>query len=200
MRPAPFFVVVLLGPLTGSTLAQAPPEPPALRLPMGSRARLRPVAAPGGWIRGTLVGADSVNIALLPENAPPVIGSELRLPRETVAQLELLTSRKKHWLHNLVMGLAAGVAMGFSFDVDAVRCEFDSDYFCSCGEAVALGGFAFGAIGVAVGALVKTDVWTRYTQSGIVAIPSDVKGHPGSPAARAARTTACTGWRLLATP
>jgi len=160
MRPATFFVVVLLGPLTGSALAQAPPEPPALRLPMGSRARLRPVAAPGGWIRGTLVGADSVSIALLPENAPPIIGSELRLPRETVAQLELLTSRKKHWLHGLVIGLAAGVAMGFSFDVDPVRCELDSDYFCSRGEAVALGGVAFGAIGVAVGALVKTDVWT----------------------------------------
>ena len=159
MKTTPLVLTALMAALAGDALAQGAPEPPTLRLPVGARVRVRPVAAPGEWVRGTLTSADAAGIGLLPEMAPPLPGSELRLPRETVARLEILTGRKSHWLHGLLVGVAAGVAMGFAFDVDPERCHFDDNYFCSRGEAVAAGGLVMGGIGAGVGALVKTDRW-----------------------------------------
>jgi len=45
-------------------------------------------------------------------------------------------------------------------DVDPVRCEFDANYACSRGEAVAATGGFLAAGGAGIGALVKRDVWT----------------------------------------
>jgi hypothetical protein len=162
MRPTSLFVLAILSGLSPGALplAQEPPQPPALRLPLGARVRVRTAEAPGGWIQGTLVSASSAGVGLLPDGAPPIVGSEFRLPREAVARLELATGKKRHWLHGLIIGAAAGLAMGAAFDVDPVRCEFDDNYFCSRGEAVAASGFAVGGIGALVGSLVKTDVWT----------------------------------------
>jgi hypothetical protein len=159
MRPTPLVVAVLLGSLGGGAFAQEPSGPPALRLPVGARVRVRPVASPGEWVRGTLMGADSAGVGFLPEGAPPIPGSELRLPKGTIARLEILTGTKRHWLHGLIVGAAAGVAMGFAFDVDPDRCHYDDNYFCSRGEAVAAGGLVLGGIGAGVGALVQSDVW-----------------------------------------
>ena len=159
MKTTPLVLAALMAALAGEAFAQPAPEPPTLKLPVGAHVRVRPVASPGDWVHGTLVGADSRGIGLLPENAPPIPGSELRLPRETVAQLEILTGQKKHWFHGLLIGVAAGVAMGFAFDVDPERCKVDDNYFCSRGEAVAAGGLVLGGIGAGVGALVRTDKW-----------------------------------------
>lgn len=159
MRPTPLVVVALLGSLGGSALAQEPSGPPALRLPIGARVRVRPVAAPGEWVRGTLMGADSTGVGFLPEGAPPIPGSELRLPRGTIARLEILTGTKRRWLEGLIVGAAAGVAIGFAIDVDPERCHYDDNYVCSRGEALAAGGLLMGGVGAGVGALVKSDVW-----------------------------------------
>ncbi len=160
MRPLSLLAAALLGPLATPALAQEPPPPPVLRLPMGAQVRLRTVAAPGDWLRGTLVGADSEGVGLIPENAPPLSGSELRLPRETISRLEIVTGRKRQWLVGLLVGAASGLALSFAVDVDPERCEFDDNYYCSRGEAIAYGTASFGAIGAGVGALVKKDVWT----------------------------------------
>jgi hypothetical protein len=49
--------------------------------------------------------------------------------------------------------------MGFTMDVDSTRCEFDDNYFCSRGEALAVMGGTSAALGAGIGALVKSDVW-----------------------------------------
>jgi hypothetical protein len=159
MRVEAPFLVALLGLLAAEALAQPAPQPPTLRLPVGARVRVRPVAAPGDWLGGTLMSADSEGIGLLPENAPPLAGSELRLPRGTVARLEILTGQKRHWLAGLIVGAVAGIALGASMDVDPERCQFDDNYFCSRGEALAAGGLVLGGMGAGVGALVRTDTW-----------------------------------------
>lgn len=160
MRPVSLLAAVLLGPFATAAIAQEPPPPPVLRLPVGVQVRLRTVAAPGDWLRGTLVGADSESVGLIPENAPPFSESELRLPRETISGLEIVTGKKRQWLLGLLVGAASGLALSFAVDVDPERCEFDDNYYCSRGEAVAWGTASFGAIGAGVGALVKKDVWT----------------------------------------
>jgi hypothetical protein len=159
MRPtlplaAGFFVL-----FTGGASAEDATQPPALKLPAGARVRLRTQAAPGDWMKGTLASADSETIALVPEGAPPLGANELRLPRETVRRLELVSGKKRQWLPGLVIGVALGVALGFSMDVDPVRCEFDDNYFCSRGGAVAAMGGTSAAMGAGIGALVRKDVW-----------------------------------------
>jgi hypothetical protein len=127
---------------------------------MGARVRLQTSAAPGSWIRGILVSADSASIALVPENAPPLGANQLRVPSASVARFELRTGSKRHWLYGLAVGAALGVAVGFAADVDAVACEYNYDYSCSRGEALAYGVLGVGALGTGVGALIKTDKWT----------------------------------------
>ena len=97
----------------------------------------------GGARRAPTPGA----IALVPEGAPPFGPNQLRLPRETVTRFELVTGKKRQWLPGLVVGAVLGVAMGFAMDVDPVRCEFDDNYACSRGEAVAVMGGVLGGDG-----------------------------------------------------
>lgn len=152
-------VVAFLGLVAGEGLAQEMPEPPALELPMGARVRVRTEAS-GEWIKGTLASADAGTISLVPEEAPPLGANQLRLPSEAVTRLEVRTGRKRQWLPGLLVGAALGVALGVSMDVDAVQCEFDDNYFCSRGGAVAAMGGTFAGLGALVGSLVKKDVWT----------------------------------------
>ena len=184
MRPALLLVAGLTVVLAaGATGAQD--QPPTLELPVGARVRMQTQSAPGDWIKGVLAGADSESIALVPDGAPPLGPNQLRLPRQAVTRFEIVTGTTRHWLRGLVIGAALGVAMGFSIDVDPERCEFDDNYACSRGEAVALMGGFSAVIGAGIGGGVKKDVWTPV---GLDAL--------GPPPARVSRT----GLALRAVP
>jgi hypothetical protein len=159
MRPTLPIAAGFLALIACGALAQDAPQPPALQLPAGARVRLRTQASPADWVKGTLASADSGSIALVPEGAPPLGANVLRLPRESVNRLELVSGKKRQWLPGLVIGAALGVALGFAMDVDPVRCEFDDNYFCSRGGAVAAMGGTSAAMGAGIGALVRKDVW-----------------------------------------
>jgi hypothetical protein len=153
-------LAVTLGLQATAAVAQAPAEPALLTLPMGARVRVQTAAAPGQWVKGVLVSADSVSIALVPEEAPPLGANQLRLPSASVGRFELKTGSKRHWLVGLIAGAALGLAVGATADVDPVACKYDYNYECSRGEALALYGASMAAVGAGVGALIKSDRWT----------------------------------------
>lgn len=160
MRPMRPLVVTLLVLVAGEGLGQEGTPPPALELPLGASVRLRTLAAPDGWIKGALAGADTGTIALVPEAAPPLGANQLRLPSGSVTRLEVLTGRKRQWLPGLLIGAAAGVAMGVTEPIDPVRCQVDDTTFCSRGAAVAAMTGTSAFLGALIGSLVKKDVWT----------------------------------------
>ncbi len=159
MRSRNALLALALGLLATNALGQSTTGPPALELPVGARVRLRTQAAPGDWIKGVFAGADSGTIALVPDGAPPLGFNQLRLSRESVTRLEIVTGKKRQWLPGLLIGLRLGVGLGFAEDVDPVRCEFDDETFCTRAEAVAVMGGTSAAMGAGIGALVRRDVW-----------------------------------------
>lgn len=176
MRQRALILAVMLVVPVGGALAQPVADPALLTLPMGARVRLQSLAAPGNWVQGVLVGADSTGVAIVPENAPPLGANQLRLPSASVARFELQTGSKRHWLYGLVAGVALGVALGFTSEVDPVACEYDYNYECSRGEALAFYGATMGAVGAGIGALIKTDKWTAVAIDALAPPPARVSG------------------------
>ena len=175
VRGALVLVTIVASPSVAR--AQAPAEPVPLTLPMGARVRVQTTAAPGSWMKGILVSADSSTIAMVPEHAPPLGANQLRLPSASIGRFELHTGSKRHWLIGLAAGVAVGVAVGATTnEIDPVACEYDYNYACSRGEAIALYGATFGAIGAGIGALVKTDRWTPIAVDALGPPPPRVSG------------------------
>ncbi len=165
----------LLVPASGA-LAQPTAEPALLKLPMGARVRVRTLAAPGYWMKGVLVSADSASVALVPENAPPLGANQLVVPSASVTRFELATGKKRQWLYGLVIGAAVGVALGFTDDVDPVVCEFNENVLCSRKDALLTYGFGSAATGVLIGAFVKKDRWTPVVLDALAPPPPRVSG------------------------
>lgn len=161
-------LAMILGVSASGALAQPAAEPALLKLPMGARVRLQTLAAPGDWMKGILVSADSTSVALVPEDAPPLGANQLVLPSASVSRFELRTGTKRRWLPGLIAGVAVGLVIGFTEDVDSPGCDVPdysyfenySGYYCSRGEAVAVSTLTLGGLGAGIGALIKTDRWT----------------------------------------
>jgi len=126
----------------------------------GPRPRVHRRVRRSPGLQTSRLSADSASVALVPEHAPPLGANQLRVPSASVGRFELHTGSKRHSLLGLVAGLALGVALGFTLDVDPVACEYDYDYACSRGEAVAYTALGSGVLGAGIGALVKTERWT----------------------------------------
>ena len=127
-------------------------------------------------MKGILVSADSAMIALVPENAPPLGANQLVVPSPSVRRFELHTGSKRHWLYGLAAGVALGLVLGATSDVDPVACQYDYNYECSRGEALAIYGVGMGAVGAGIGALVKTERWTPVAIDALAPPPARVSG------------------------
>jgi hypothetical protein len=151
---------VVLGTGVPAVLAQALPEPPPLRLPAGVRVRVWTRALPSRKIEGTLLGADSAAVALVPKGTHPLAPGGMVIPAADVTRLELALEKKRHWWQGALIGAAVGAVFAFTDDVDPVLCEVNENVLCSRGEAIVTYGLGSVAIGGIVGALIKTDRWT----------------------------------------
>ena len=159
MKPrATLLLAAILGVHASAAVAEAAAEPGPSTLARGARVRLKKSDAPNRWVKGALVSADSTSIALVPEEAPPPGGKELRVPSRSVVSLDAFKGRKRRWLSGLLIGAAGGTLVAFE-----LRGKGDGLGICFvCSNSdVAITIFASAAAGAAVGALVKTDRWSN---------------------------------------
>jgi hypothetical protein len=138
--------------------AQEPPATTALStLTVGSRVRVLSTAVQAR-LDGVVVEMDERALTVAPSGGLP-----LKVPLGSITQLDVGLGRRGNARRGLVIGLLAGLALGLAFSVDPGDCGFESDHFCSRGEAIAGGVLTFGGLGAGIGALVKTDRWAPLT-------------------------------------
>lgn len=120
--------------------------------------------APGARVRVTALGGArhqlTGSILTLDEKALTIIdqdGQAVKVPRELLTRLDVSWGRKRNVLPGLLIGAVAGGLMA------AILPLCDSyDGTCSTrGELLTGGVIAFGGIGAAVGAIVKSDKWVE---------------------------------------
>lgn len=161
-------------------LAQAPPVPPPLKLPVGVRVRVSTYSLPGQRIEGTLLSADSSAVTLVPKSSQPLVAGEMKLPAADVTRMDVALEKKGHWWQGALIGAALGVVFALTEDVDPVLCEVNENVLCSRGEAFLVYGVTTTALGAGVGALIKTDRWTP--------VALDAFGPPPPPPVRESRS------------
>jgi hypothetical protein len=185
MKPRCLALIAVLAAAGPAALAQAPPVPPPLKLPSGLKVRVWTDSMRGQRIDGTLLDADASAVTLVPKGSQPLLAGELRLPASDVTRLDVALDKKRHWLEGALIGAVVGTIMAFTDDVDPVLCKVNENVLCSRGEAVLVYGLGSTAIGVGIGALIKTDRWTP------VAI--DAFGPPSPPVLRESRAPLSVG-------
>ena len=81
----------------------------------------------------------------------------------SITSLEVSLGRKRNTIRGLVIGAASGVLIGVIAPVDPNNCGYYSDNFCSREKALLGGVVGGGGLGAGIGALIKSDRWSRVT-------------------------------------
>lgn len=152
-------------PPAGTTQPPAVASPQAAAVSPSSRADALALVAPGtsvrlasrlidGRISGRVLRADGHSLELLPKR-----GAAVRVPYGTLTSLDVSFGSRRHVREGLLAGLAFGVVMGVTADVDEDACDWNDETYCSRREAVGVSVLGGALLGAGIGALVKTDRW-----------------------------------------
>ena len=144
-------LIVCMMPIQAVGQEQGSPTPASV-LAVGTRVRLRSSAIQG-QMRGVVASLDDKALTLTGDGDRPVV-----IPLDSITALDASRGRRRNALQGLAIGAVSGALLGLTFKVDSQNC-YDSDNFCSRGEAVGAGSFFFGVLGAGIGALVKSDRW-----------------------------------------
>ena len=105
---------------------------------------------------GSVGNRDSSVLTVVPANDQAV-----RIPLDSVSSVDVSVGKKRNVIPGLLVGLGAGVIVGFAASVDDQDCGSESSNFCSRGAALAMGTGFMGGLGAILGAMTKTDRWVR---------------------------------------
>ena len=158
MKRTGLLVATILSSFAAGVSAQTTSGPLSSVLTVGSRVR---VTALGFASRpaGMVTALDETSLALAIDDRIPI-----KVPLASITALETSMGRRRNTIKGLVIGAGAGLLLGLVMPVDPVTCnDYYSTDFCSREEALFGGTIAFGAIGAGIGALIKTDRWSRVT-------------------------------------
>jgi hypothetical protein len=149
---------------------------PQWSLPVGGQVRVRSSANPR-QIEGVVLALDAANLTLASREA-----ATLKIPVGSLQQVKLRTGSRRNALKGLLIGAAIGVALGATSSDGCVSTGLPDGGGGSRGGCAALVGALCGGIGLGIGALTKSDVWTP--------IPLPVADVPASAARRLGVTMA----------
>lgn len=139
--------------MPNAALGQEPPDVSAVIV--GSKVRIQAPTVAGGRLEGIVSQIDDQSLLVLQDNHP------WRVPRKAITRLEVSTGRHGRALKGLLIGAAIGIA-AFQVTVSDTNCQ-NAMTVCSTsrGQAVAFGLLGGGAWGAGIGALIKSDRWSR---------------------------------------
>jgi len=135
--------------------------------PEGSSAGLRlgtHVLLPGTKVRLWLDrDGDTVkgNLVALNERSFSVVSGDnqnLSFPRDTIARIDVVKERHRHWLAGMIIGTAFGAAVGAA---ETPGCGGNDGDCYTRGENIGYGALGFGLVGALVGALIQTEEWVE---------------------------------------
>ena len=151
-------VVMALVLCISPTSASAQDVEPASAIPpltTGSRVRVTSDVLERR-LPGIVLAVDDSVLTLQPEG-----GGVVKVPFATVSRLDVSLGRRRNALRGLAVGALAGLLLSFTAPVDPDFCSLDDPNFCSRGEAMLAATLVFGGIGAGIGALIRTERWTR---------------------------------------
>jgi hypothetical protein len=157
MKRTGLLVATILSSFAAGLSAQTTSGPLSSVLTVGSRVR---VTATGFASRpaGMVTSLDETTLTMAIDDRIPI-----KVPVASITGLETSLGRRRNTVKGLVIGAASGVLIGLLMPVDPNDCGYYSENMCSREEALLGGTIAFGAIGAGIGALIKTDRWSRIT-------------------------------------
>jgi hypothetical protein len=164
----PALALTLLAP-AGSLHAFQGPEADSPIL-VGSRVRLSAPGVVEGLITGRIVAQDDEALTVEVDDRMP-----LRVQREAIGVLDVSTARKRQWKKGLLIGAGVGAVL-FGVAVTNNSCpEYDNLCF-SAGEGAAAGAVAGALYGAGIGALFKSDRWSRVSSPQLRVSVGPVRG------------------------
>ena len=158
-------VIVAVLVATTALAASAEDLPP---IPVGTHMRVTSSGAGGftGTFEGTLVKLDPRELTLVDGEK----GAVMTVPAASVTRVQILTARHRKTRKGLLIGLAAGAALGaFAGSTDpgdGSGCGLNPSVYkpCTAGTAAAwaaLTGISGAAIGALIGVFGHTETWTE---------------------------------------
>ena len=124
---------------------------------IGSRIRFRAPAVVQGRVQGTVVEEDATSLTIRFHDVPQLV------PRVAITEIDAYAGNRREWRKGLIVGAVSGAAAGFGGLQVHSDCPESSSGVCftSRGASAAFFAVYWALLGTGVGALIKSDIWTR---------------------------------------
>ena len=126
---------------------------------VGSRVRFKAPGVVSGRVQGIVVDRSATALTIVVDQAP------LLVERNAVTELDMSTGRRRRWAEGLLLGVAAGLGIGYATNVEdcfpntiGIAPTFDT---CKRSEAITYAMFFTLPIGTGIGYAFRKDHWKR---------------------------------------
>ena len=175
MRPIELLLSVAFGAgiLAPVGLSAEEPPDPLSPIVVGSRVRLRAGTITRGRVTGMVAAMDAASLTVAQDDGAP-----LRVPRDAVTELEVSLGRRRQALQGLLRGAVIGAAAGFALSPSDSCSNAIAICWTTRPEGAGLLALEGATLGVIIGALVKSDKWSRVGPQRVQVSVAPVAGRP----------------------
>lgn len=124
---------------------------------VGSRIRFRAPTVVQGRVQGTVVEKDATSLTIRFHDVPQLV------PRVAITEVDAYAGNRREWRKGLIVGAVSGAAAGLGGLQVHSECPETSSGACftSRGASAAFFTVYWALVGTGLGALIKSDTWTR---------------------------------------